>query len=334
MRAPPRSPLTIFFVPASSPAPLALSSRNAWLAELQMSGASPHTLSGYRRLTSEALTHIAALHGTSLEKLRLSSITRDDVASAMAAYQSRPDARSGAATARATSTLHRFYSCLHSFFAWCVTTEKIAKNPVAKIKAPKVPSRVPKAMSKEECELLLATASRSAFPERDTLALLLTLTAGLRLAEIAGLTLSSIIYQDGALTHLLVLGKGNKERVVPTNERLNQALDAYLPERATKAQSLLQPSEALLLSQRGPFSRDGLSQLFDTLVKRAGLKVPGRRVHACRHSFATHVLAAGADILSVSELMGHSSVSTTQVYLRVDPARLSAAVAASPLAQV
>ena len=69
-------------------------------------------------------------------------------------------------------------------------------------------------------------------------------------------------------------------------------------------------------------------------MRTAGLKIPGRRVHACRHSFATQVLAAGADILSVSELLGHTSVATTQVYLSVDPARLADAVAASPLATV
>jgi integrase/recombinase XerD len=287
-------------------------------------------------VSNEALESIAQRRGVDVSSLVLADISRDDVVAAMAAYQSRPDGRSGQGVKRSASALHRFFTCLHSFFSWCVLTERLDKSPATTIKAPKAGVRVPKAMSAEECEALVAAAGSGRFPERDLLAVLLAMTAGLRLGEMSSLGCSSFLFEQGEATHVRVVGKGNKERVVPLNDRLRSALAAYLPVRQARLDAVGATSDALFLSQRGAgmaMSRDGLGQLFDALVKRAGLKVPGRRVHACRHSFATHVLAAGADILSVSELLGHTSVATTQIYLRVDPSRLASAVEASALAR-
>lgn len=310
---------------------LANDALHTWLAELRLNAASNNTLSGYERSAKEALGHIAQLHRTPLAELELTRITRDDVVAALSAYQSRPDKRTGRAATRAPSTLGSYYTCLHSFFAWCVLSERLVKSPMARLRAPKVPSRVPKAMSNLECEALLRAARQSKNPERDYLAILLGLTAGLRLAEIATLKTTSIRYDQGYPTNLCVIGKGNKERVVPMNKRLAEALRNYLEVRPGSRES---SCDALLLSQRGSaLTRDGVSQLFDATTRRAGLKVPGRRVHACRHSFATHVLSAGADIVSVAELMGHANVSTTQGYLRVNPVRLASAVSANSLAQ-
>jgi len=115
-----------------------------------------------------------------------------------------------------------------------------------------------------------------------------------------------------------------------------EALQRYLPIRARGQARFGTVETGLFLCPRGGWStvdapRYQLGQVFERLVQAAGIKEPGRRVHSTRHSFATHVLAGGADILSVSDLLGHSSVATTQVYLKVDPIRLSAAVRDNPL---
>ena len=314
---------------------LALPLRDTWLAELSTSGASPHTISRYRRDLTEALALMASRHRVKPARLALSAIDRDDVVAALASYQTRPDKRSGAARPRSASSLATYFAGLKAFFAWCVFTERLVVSPAAKVRPPKTPGRVPKAMTAQECHGLLAAASSSKTPERDHLALLLALTAGLRLSEIASLTTASFIGAPSP-THLRVRGKGDKERIVPLTDRLVEALDAYLSVRSALLAGASSMTDALMLSSApgsAALSSDGLGQAFDALVRRAGLKVPGRRVHACRHSFATHVLGAGADILSVSELLGHASVATTQIYLKVDPARLAAAVEANPLAQ-
>jgi site-specific recombinase XerD len=315
----------------------ALTTRDQWLAELSTGGSSPKTISNYRSATDEALATIASRHGVAPGELPLASIDRDDVVAAVAAHQSRPDARTGLTVMRAQSTSVSFFTAVRSFLSWCTTTGRLETNPARSVKTPKAPARVPKAMSTDECRALLTAAASSRTPERDALAVVIGLTMGLRLGELSRLRLDDLAPDAVNATHMRVLGKGSKERVVPVPDVVRRALAAYLPVRAARLSARAACSDALFVSQRlhsgdPAMTRDGMGQVFDRLLRAAGLKVPGRRVHAARHSFATHVLAGGADIVSVSELLGHASVATTQIYLKVDPARLAAAVEASDLA--
>lgn len=314
-----------------------LTARTLWLSELSNSGASPRTIDNYRAATGEAFKSFASHHKKPLSKLLVAEITRDDIVSAVAAHRHRPDGRTGEKVDRAASSSSSFFTAVRSFFAWCVTTEKLAVSPAVSVKRPKTPTRVPKAMSAEECKDLLHAAKLSREPERDTLAVLLGLTMGLRLAEMAELSTVSFLPTMQQPTHLRVFGKGSKERVVPVPAAVCVAVSAYAPVRNRRLGA--DRSTKLFISQRSTsgvsaMTREGLGRAFDRLICAAGLKTPGRRVHVSRHSFATHVLAAGADILAVSELLGHTSVATTQVYLKVDPQRLLSAVAANPLAHL
>jgi site-specific recombinase XerD len=310
--------------------------KQAWISELKLSGASPHTLAKYGRDLSEAAAVMAELHGGGVP-LELADITRDDITTAVSRYQNRPDGSSGKEKARGAYSVQCYYATLRSFLSWCVDTDKLAANPTGRALVTKAAKRVPKAMETETCKLLLDAAAASRTPERDRLALLLGMAMGLRLAEMSTITPGNFLPSTSAPTHLRVLGKGQKERVVPVPESVAVALGAYLPVRAATLARAGGVASTLFLSvgSRGPtmdVARESLGGVFERLVRAAGVKEPGRRVHATRHSFATHVLAGGADILSVSELLGHSSVATTQIYLAVDPVRLASCVQASALA--
>jgi site-specific recombinase XerC len=115
----------------------------------------------------------------------LDILERDDLVAALDGYTTYTN-RSGIAVTRARSTQLSFYTALRSFLSWCVETEKLVRNPMARIKQPKQPGRAPKAMSEDECRQLLTQAQLSRSPERDTLVVTMALTMGLRLAEMAG----------------------------------------------------------------------------------------------------------------------------------------------------
>lgn len=277
----------------------AVEARNLWLGELSTNGASPWTIRNYTTATDA----------------------------------------SGVKRKRSQSTMSSFATALRSFFTWCIETEKIERNPMARVKRPKQPIRVPKAMGAEQCQHLLDAAGKSRSPERDTLIVLLGLTMGLRLAEIAGVRPVDFHPALEEPTHLRVVGKGNKERRVPIPQIVRDALAAWMPVRDAQLARWGAPAETLFLSQRVrgdgslDVTRETVGQVFERAVKAAGLKQKGRRAHVTRHSFATLVLEAGTDIVTVAELLGHSSIAVTNVYVKANPERMMAAVEANPLAK-
>ena len=232
-----------------------------------------------------------------------------------------------------------FSTALRSFFSWCVETEKLDRNPMARVKRPKSPVRVPKAMGSDQCKQLLEAATSSRSAARDTLMVLLGLTMGMRLAEMSSVKPEDFYPSLEAPTHLRVVGKGNKERRVPVPTVVREALTAWLPLREEQLKRWGVRADTLFLSQRvrtdGSMnvSRETVGQVYERVLLVAGLYQKGRRVHVARHSFATLILEAGADILTVSELLGHSSIATTHVYVKANPERMMTAVEASPLAQ-
>jgi site-specific recombinase XerD len=314
----------------------AVSARNLWLGDLSTNGASPWTNRNYTSATDGAFSTIAERRQVAAGEL--GAVDRDDMVASLAVYVERTDA-SGVKRKRSQSTMSAFATALRSFFTWCVETEKIERNPMARVKRPKQPIRVPMAMGAEQCQQILDAAGKSRSPERDTLMVLLGLTMGLRLAEIASVEPVDFHPTLAEPTHLRVVGKGNKERRVPIPQVVRDALAAWLPVRDAHLARWGASAETLFLSQRVhhddsmDVTRETVGQVYERALKAAGLQQKGRRVHVARHSFATLVLEAGADIVTTVELLGHSSIAVTNVYVKANPERMMTAVEANPLAK-
>lgn len=229
----------------------------------------------------------------------------------------------------AKSTVNRRLSSLKGLFRWLSEQDPTREDPASVLSGPKLPKRLPHALRQTETEALLAV-NRSLIEEDPTNAealrnqafLELVYGCGLRISEAAGLTLSSVSFAGGTVK---VLGKGSKERIVPAYPLALETLRRYLEEgRPQLAQKANAGEEALFLSTRGnPMSSNALRLVFNQAKQQAG--VPEHYTpHDLRHAFATDLLRGGADLRSVQELLGHSSLSTTQVYTHITPEHISA----------
>jgi tyrosine recombinase XerC len=225
----------------------------------------------------------------------------------------------------ARSTVARKLAALRSFFRWCVSTGRLRASPAALIATPKQERRLPRALSEAEVESLLDSAfGRGPLDRRDRAILELLYASGVRVAELVGADLGDLELEGGE-GMLRVLGKGRKERLVPVGSKAVGALRAWLPARgALAADRPARPRDrdALFLNARGGRLTDrSVRRILDRRLPQAALR---RRVspHALRHSFATHLLNAGADLRSIQELLGHASLSTTQRYTAVTTRRL------------
>jgi integrase/recombinase XerD len=237
------------------------------------------------------------------------------------------------------SSIARALAAVRSFHRFCVEEGLLGSDPSEEVGAPRVPQGIPKALTEAEVEALLdAVPGDGPRPRRDRAILELLYAGGLRISELVGLDLGDVDLYDGLVR---VLGKGNKERVVPLGRTAREAVGDYLttgrPElagrlragtadrlRAGTADRLRAGTPALFLNARGGrLTRQGAWLIVRAAGDRAGLQ--GRLFpHVLRHSCATHMLDRGADIRVVQELLGHASLSTTQVYTKVSPARLRA----------
>ncbi len=185
------------------------------------------------------------------------------------------------------------------------------------VKPRTIPQRLPKALSTDQVESILASASAGdgGVPLRDRALLEVVYGTGARISEAIGLDVDDVTL-DRTAASVLLRGKGSKERVVPLGSFAVDALDAYLVRaRAALAQSG-QGTAALFLNHRGGrLSRQSAWSILRVAAERAG--VPDVSPHTLRHSFATHLLSGGADVRVVQELLGHASVTTTQIYTSV-----------------
>ena len=231
------------------------------------------------------------------------------------------------------SSIARALAAVRSFHRFCVEEGLLVSDPSEEIGGPRVPQGIPKALSEAEVVALLdAVPGDGPRPRRDRAILETLYAGGLRISELVGLDLGDVDLYDGQVR---VLGKGNKERVVPLGRTAREALGDYL---TTGRPELERPPRAtergLFLNARGGrLTRQGAWLIVRAAGDRAGL---GGRLfpHVLRHSCATHMLDHGADIRVVQELLGHASLSTTQVYTMVSPERLRAAYdAAHPRAR-
>ena len=202
-------------------------------------------------------------------------------------------------------------SAMRQFFSFLIRHGELKVNPATGISAPKQGKRLPKNISTEQVQLLLDNDSKDPIDLRDRAMLELMYSSGLRLAELQGLNLQSINTRS---REVRVLGKGNKERVVPFGRFASHALQQWL-----KVRPQFNPKdEALFVSQQGNrISTRNIQKRFETWGIRQGLN-SHLNPHKLRHSFATHMLEASADLRAVQELLGHSNLSTTQIYTHLN----------------
>lgn len=190
------------------------------------------------------------------------------------------------------------------------------------IRTPKIAKSLPKALTIEQVEKLLNTASQTSLTGmRDRALLELLYGSGARVSEITALDVDDVITEGGGLASggfLRVIGKGNKQRIVPYGSYAGKALEAYLVQaRPTLVAKGKRGTPALFVGARGArFSRQSVWLVLQEAAAKAELE-EDVSPHTLRHSFATHLLEGGADVRSVQELLGHSSVTTTQIYTKV-----------------
>jgi integrase/recombinase XerD len=213
----------------------------------------------------------------------------------------------------------RYTSALKRFYRYLLRESLITADPTLNLDSPKLPRALPKTLTEADVERLLDSAdTRTPLGLRDRAMLETLYATGLRVSELVGLKLTAANLNDGVLR---VTGKGNKDRLVPLGEEAVQWLKRYM----TEARSLLlgkRLSDAIFVTARG----DGMTrQAFWYLIKRharaAGITRP-LSPHTLRHAFATHLLNHGADLRVVQMLLGHSDISTTQIYTHVARERM------------
>jgi site-specific recombinase XerD len=226
----------------------------------------------------------------------------------------------------APATVARKLAAIRGLFDFLVRTERVGQNPAELVASPKREEKLPKVLTIEQARSLLERIpARTPLELRDRAMLELAYSCGLRCEEIVNLNVDSLDFET---EQLRVLGKGSKERLLPVGEPAQRALRRYT-ERARHALVGDPAEQALFLSKTGRrLSNSDVTRRLNLWVREAALAA-GISPHSLRHSFATHLLEGGADLRTIQELLGHSSISTTQVYTRVDAARLRDAYAAT-----
>lgn len=310
---------------AQSPASIQVDS---FLEKLAAEGAAANTIESYRRDLLKFSAFVRARHrapeGASQKMVRqyLKSLSEAGMASGT--------------SARHLSTLRQFFRFLYA--------ERVrADDPTTALDSPRQGKRIPKYLSEAEVEDLLAAARVWAGPEGLRLVALLEVlyATGLRVSELVGMPVSALSRDR---RFLVVLGKGGKERMVPLSEPAKDAVEDYLsvrekfiPQKQAKGPAGKSAGNWLFPSRGsgGHLTRARLAQLLKQVAGEAGIQPSRVSPHVLRHSFASHLLAHGADLRSLQQMLGHADIATTQIYTHVLDDRLKALVRdAHPLADI
>ncbi|MBS4189220.1 tyrosine recombinase XerC [Bacillus sp. FJAT-49705] len=215
----------------------------------------------------------------------------------------------------ARKTVARKISCLRSFFKFLVREKIVSENPFALASIPKAEKKLPEFFYEEEMkELFNACESETLLGQRDKALLELLYATGIRVSECSQIRMRDI---DMQLSTVLVHGKGNKQRYIPFGSFAHDALFVYIQNGRKSLLAKNTPNDYLFLNYRGgPLTPRGIRHILNKLIEQSALN--GRiHPHMLRHSFATHLLANGADMRTVQELLGHAFLSSTQVYTHV-----------------
>jgi len=270
-------------------------------------GLSANTVSAYRRdlLKFEEFTK--------KKKLALEKITRDDLVDFLASlYRQKLESR----------TVARHQVTLRNFFRFGLVQELITTDPSLNLESPKIRRSLPGYLRLEELERLLAQPDdKTAIGLRDHAMLEVLYSTGLRVSELVHLRVMDLDRSAGCVR---CIGKGDKERIVPIGKKALALVERYLKEARAKlvGKGKQISANTLFINRRGgSLSRVGVWKILSAYGRRAGLRV-GLTPHMLRHSFATHLLERGADLRSVQLMLGHSDISTTQIYTHVVEERL------------
>lgn len=220
---------------------------------------------------------------------------------------------------KASTTVARNLAAIRGLYDFLVRTEQVGGNPAELVSSPKRPQKLPNVLNAEQMRSLLeGIPARTPLELRDRAMFELAYSCGLRCEEIVNLDIDSFNWEDDQLR---VLGKGSKVRLLPVGEPARKALERYL-HRGRRPLADDPRERALFLSKSGRrLSNSDVTRRLRIWVANIS-SIGGVSPHSLRHSFATHLLEGGADLRTIQELLGHSSISTTQVYTRVDAARL------------
>jgi integrase/recombinase XerC len=275
--------------------------------------ASPHTLRNYRSDLDQFRDFVKRSHPQTAPAIQ--NVDTTQIREFLGFLFERERKKSSAA---------RKLAALRSFFKFLCREGVLAENPAAVVATPKKPKLLPRIMTEEETNQFLDHVARESESgdlalARDRAILELLYASGLRVSELVGLDLRSINLEDGSV---IARGKGRKERMVPFGSKAGNALSNYLPQREKILRQAKTSSPALFLSRRGErLTTRSVHRIVKNTVRSFG---PNVRVspHSLRHAFASHLLAEGADLRAIQEMLGHASLSTTQKYTQVSIEKL------------
>ncbi len=297
-------------MPASAAPPRTVDLTLDFLAYLELErGLSRNTLEAYR---SDLQQYGAFLARHELEPLAV-------LPADLAAFISELAAGREGHSAVAPATLQRKIACLRSFYRYLRREQILDHDPTTELRPPRSGGRLPKVLSRDEVQRLLAQprgTSPAALRDR---ALLETMYAcGLRASEAIALELSELDLEAGILR---ARGKGSKERIVPIGSKAIESLTAYLARGRPRLVGLSDERRVFVNLRGGGLSRQGLYKIVQGHARSAGLE-QRMSPHTLRHTFATHMLAGGCDLRSLQEMLGHADIGTTQIYTHLSAERL------------
>ena len=280
---------------------------------LQERGCSSHTVKAYSEDLSTFLTFLDSRGDLSLFPKQLDRLA---VRAFLADQNSKGTSK---------RTLGRRLSGLRSFYKFMIRRKLVNESPLDGIHNPKMPKTLPKCLSENEVHQLVESVDEARWRDvRDRALLELLYGAGIRVSELVGSNIEDFDVERGLL---LVRGKGKKERMLPVGTCATHALNVWILRRAEAFQGrvetvTLQGPAPIFLNRFGTrLDVRSVRRILDKRLAKAGLP-PGATPHTLRHSYATHLLDRGADLRSVQELLGHASLSTTQIYTHLTPSRL------------
>ena len=218
----------------------------------------------------------------------------------------------------------RIISGLRSFFEYLIFEKYIKINPLSLIESPRISRKLPDTLTIKEIDLLISNINISTNEGERNIALIETLYGcGLRVSELISLKISDLFFSEGFIK---VTGKGNKQRLVPISDLNKRVIKSYMDNSRKKLKIEEKSKDILFLNRRGKnLSRAMIFTIIKRLAKLSDIK-KNISPHTFRHSFATHLLKNGADLKTIQQLLGHQSITTTEIYMHIDDKTLVKAI--------